>query len=62
MLAKCELYHAWGVPFCWVINPEKQIAWQYHSGGEPVHVDRNGTLAAAGELSIRLEELFSDQP
>jgi Uma2 family endonuclease len=24
MLAKCEQYHARGVPFCWVIDPEKQ--------------------------------------
>ncbi|HEY4365435.1 MAG TPA: Uma2 family endonuclease [Bryobacteraceae bacterium] len=21
MLGKCEEYHAWGVPFCWVIDP-----------------------------------------
>lgn len=61
MLAKCELYHAWGVPFCWVVDPEKQTAWQYHSGGEPEHVDRTGTLTA-GALSVRLEELFADLP
>jgi Uma2 family endonuclease len=61
MLAKCEAYHAWGVPFCWVVDPEKQTAWQYHSGSEPEHLDRGGTLTA-GELSVRLEELFSEQP
>jgi Uma2 family endonuclease len=60
MLAKCEQYHAWGVPFCWIVDPEKQTAWEYHSGGEPQHVDRGGTLTA-GDLSVRLEELFSDQ-
>src|SRR5258708_4963029 len=27
MLAKCEHYHAWGVPFCWVLDPDKRIAW-----------------------------------
>ena len=53
MLAKCEHYHAWGVPFCWVIDPEKQTAWEYHSGGEPARVDRSGVLRA-GELSISL--------
>lgn len=21
MLSKCEEYHAWGVPFCWLIDP-----------------------------------------
>ncbi len=61
MLAKCEQYHAWGVPFCWVIDPEKQTAWQYHSGREPERVEPGGVLQA-GELSVRLEELFSEQP
>lgn len=60
-LAKCELYHAWGVPFCWVIDPEKQTAWQYHAGCEPERVDQGGVLQA-GELSVRLEDLFSEQP
>jgi Uma2 family endonuclease len=61
-LAKCELYHAWGVPFCWVIDPEKQTAWQYHAGGEPErvgHLGQSGILLA-GELSVRTEELFSE--
>jgi Uma2 family endonuclease len=61
MLAKCEQYHAWGVPFCWVVDPEKQTASQYHSGREPEHVERGGTLTA-GELIVRLEELFSGLP
>jgi len=59
-LAKCEQYHTWGVPFCWVIDPEKQTGWQYHSGSEPERVERGGTLTA-GELSVRLEDLFSDR-
>jgi|HubBroStandDraft_4_1064222.scaffolds.fasta_scaffold175719_3 Uma2 family endonuclease len=61
MLAKCEEYHAWGVPFCWVIDPEKQIGWQYHAGGDPERVDRGGTLIA-GQLSVPLEELFPAKP
>jgi Uma2 family endonuclease len=61
MLAKCEQYHAWGVPFCWVIDPEKQTAWQSHTGREPERLEPGGVLQA-GELSVRLEELFSDQP
>lgn len=60
-LAKCEQYHAWGVPFCWVIDPEKQTGWQYHAGREPERVDRAGTLTA-GQLTARLEELFSEEP
>jgi Uma2 family endonuclease len=64
MLAKCEQYHTWGLPFCWVIDPEKQTAWEYHSGGDPVHIERGGILRA-GELTVRLDELFatlSEQP
>ena len=58
MLAKCEQYHVWGVPFCWVIDPEKQTGWHYHAGSEPERVDRGGTLIA-GQLSVQLEELFA---
>jgi len=56
MLAKCEEYHAWGVPFCWVIDPVKRSAWEYHAAGEPMRA--TGALRA-GELSVSLEELFS---
>ena len=59
MLAKCEQYHDWGVPFCWVIDPETQEAWEYHRGGRPHSVERNGTLHA-GELVIQLPELFAE--
>jgi Uma2 family endonuclease len=56
MLGKCEEYHAWGVPFCWVIDPVKRTAWEYHSAGEPV---RATGMLRAGELLVSLEELFS---
>ena len=61
MLAKCQEYHAWGVPFCWVIDPEKQTGWQYHAGSDPERVERDSTLVA-GQLSVPLEELFSEHP
>ena len=56
MLAKCEEYHAWGVPYCWVIDPVKRTAWEYHSGAEPVRA--SGALRA-GEYAAGLDELFS---
>jgi Uma2 family endonuclease len=56
MLSKCEEYHAWGVPFCWVIDPMKRTAWEYHSGGEPV---RATATLRAGEISVSLDELFA---
>ena len=58
LLAKCEQYHSWGVPFCWVIDPEKQTAWQYHAGNEPERVG----LLTAGDLRVALDELFSEIP
>ena len=56
MLAKCEEYHAWGVPFCWVIDPVKRAAWEYESGGEPCRV--TGVLRAGG-IEVGLDELFA---
>jgi Uma2 family endonuclease len=57
MLGKCEEYHGWGVPFCWVIDPVKRTAWEYHAAGEPVRV---AETLRAGELAVRLDELFSE--
>jgi Uma2 family endonuclease len=56
LLSKCEEYHAWGVPFCWVIDPVKRSAWQYHRAAEP---ERVPATLRAGEFSIDLKELFS---
>jgi len=56
MLAKCEEYHAWGVPFCWVIDAAKRSGWEYHATGEPVRVN---AMLSAGEHSVSLDELFS---
>src|SRR5947209_810341 len=28
-VAKCEDYHAWGVKFCWLIDPEKEQCWEF---------------------------------
>ena len=61
MLAKCEQYHAWGVPFCWVVDPVKRTAWEYHAGGEPVRLDETQALHA-GELTVALPELFAELP
>ena len=55
-LSKCEEYHAWGVPYCWVIDPVKRTAWEYHLAGEPVRVAES---LRAGELAVSLDELFS---
>ena len=58
MFAKCEEFHEWGTPYCWVIDPVRRSAWEYHAQSDPSKVDRRGTLHA-GELRMNLEELFS---
>lgn len=55
-LAKCEEYHAWGVPYCWVIDPIKRSAWEFHAGMEPVRVAEQ---LQAGKYTAGLDELFS---
>ena len=58
---KCEEYHAWGVPHCWVIDPVKQTGWEYDAECDPVRVEIGGTLHA-GNLAVRLVDLFTPQP
>lgn len=57
LFAKCEVYHAWGVPYCWVIDPAKNSAWEYHQGG-PVRLIAGERALSAGEIKIALDEVF----
>ncbi len=58
--AKCEEYHAWGVPYCWIIDPIKRTAWEYHAIGDPARTEQGGTVRA-GTAVISLEEIFPEQ-
>jgi hypothetical protein len=44
------------VPYCWVIDPVKRAAWEYHSGGEPV---RATEALRAGDVAVSVDELFA---
>jgi Uma2 family endonuclease len=57
---KCEEYQAWGVPYCWVIDPVKQTAWEFHTQNDLVKVEAGGTLHA-GNLVVHLTELLAPQ-
>ena len=57
--AKCEDYHAWGVPYCWVVDPQKRIAWEYHRNADPIRVDASGNLTA-GTLQASMPELYAE--
>lgn len=54
--AKCEDYHTWGTPYCWVIDPEKLSGWEYHAGTDPVSIEHGGLLRA-GSLQVSLGDL-----
>ena len=60
VLTKLEDYFAWGVPFCWIIDPVKQKAWSVEPDGRPNEVPADGLLQA-GEIEIRLSGIFSDE-
>jgi Uma2 family endonuclease len=54
-LAKCELYHDWGVPYCWVLDPVQRRAWSYAKGILP----KETSTLEAGEIILTVGEIFS---
>jgi Uma2 family endonuclease len=61
MVSKCEAYHEWGVKYCWIVDPLKQVAYEYHAGAVLTNIQANGILKA-GELLVQLSDLFSPDP
>jgi Uma2 family endonuclease len=56
LFGKCEEYHKWGVPYCWVIDPERRIAWEYFRDDfEPRKIEENLT---AGPISLSIDDVF----
>ena len=56
LFAKCEEYHCWGVPYCWVIDPEHRVAWEYFPADfEPRKVE--GAITA-GPIRLELSDVF----
>ncbi len=58
LFAKCEAYHAWGVPHCWIIDPLKKLAWEYHQDSPVELIPITGSLRA-GEITVGCNELFA---
>jgi len=56
LFAKCEVYHSWGVPYCWVVDPLKKTAWEYSRDRT---VESKDKTLNAGEITISLAELFT---
>jgi Uma2 family endonuclease len=56
LFGKCEEYHKWGVPYCWVIDPERKTAWEYFPEDlEPRKVTETLT---AGVIQLLLSDVF----
>jgi Uma2 family endonuclease len=57
-VSKCDEYHAWGVPYCWIVDPDNRQCWEYHAGSRPNQVGENGEIAA-GPIVLRCSEIFT---
>lgn len=56
MFSKCQEYHRWGVPYCWIIDPEEKRAWEYHrSFDTPREVSE---AIHAGSIEMPFSALF----
>jgi len=56
LFAKCEEYHKWGVPHCWVLDPERKVAWEY--AAEDAEPRRVADALTAGLIRLTLDEVF----
>jgi Uma2 family endonuclease len=57
LFAKCQVYDAWGVPYCWVIDPIGKKAWESHQGA-PVPLSVVDGFLRAGEIVVSVGKLF----
>jgi Uma2 family endonuclease len=58
LLKKFEDYHVWGVPYCWLLDPETERAWTYHKDSDFDEVTNKGYIQA-GEIQLSIAEIFS---
>jgi hypothetical protein len=45
------------VPYCWIIDPVKKLAWEYHKDC-PVRLLAGDESLQAGEIVVSLHQLF----
>jgi len=57
-VAKCGEYHACGVQYCWIIDPEDKQCWEYHAGSRPNQIAAEGQITA-GPIALRVAEIFA---
>lgn len=55
-LAKMERYRAFGVEACWILDPDKKVAWSVGADGRPT--EEHHALHAA-EIEVPVSDLFA---
>ena len=58
VVRKCEDYHAWGVKYCWIIDPEAKRAWEFEGSQRPREVPAGGHITA-GAIVLSVSDLFA---
>jgi Uma2 family endonuclease len=55
---KCREYHAWGVRYCWVIDPKDRRIWEYHR--DDVEPRECMERISASQIEMSASEVFED--
>lgn len=53
---KCAEYLRWGVPVCWIFDPDERNAWFYDAQG--LHPVPAGGVLRLNQIELRLDELW----
>jgi Uma2 family endonuclease len=59
LFRKCVRYSTWGIPHCWIIDPETKACFEYHGGNDFILADTEGVLTA-DDIRIPVSEIFAD--
>lgn len=60
LFRKCYRYSQWGVPHCWVIDPQARACFEYHGGKDFILADADGFLAA-GDVRLSVSDIFVEE-
>ena len=60
-VSKCDEYHAWGVKYCWIIDPESRQCWEYHAGSRPNLITPDGRITA-DPIALNAADIFATLP
>jgi Uma2 family endonuclease len=51
---KCDEYLRWGVPACWILDPEEKRAWFYDAAG--LHPVASDGVLRTGDIELALKK------